>query len=560
MCNLSTKQTSSVSYRSTKSLTAYISNTGIKIDPSVINLDKPRHARKLDEGHQEKVEEVEFDFDGESTFKCEAEDSDDGFGNSDADWQKPVDESTPKIHGVDEDFKQEAADKSVIYNDIKPKDDQNDVKVEEVEFDNESDISDNPEVEDSNDSNYDSAEEHAPQEGRGHGEPSLGVNVSLVTESEHTEDENFKKYDSDNPIWGYFLRHKNREKAKCITCPNSIVSIRGGTTGSMRNHMKSKHKIRVGFKPITQRSISVELKPSIDKSWMDELEDENFKKYESDNPIWDYFLRDKNQEKAKCITCPDSILSIKNGNTGGMRNHMKLKHKIKVGLKPNAQNTYHDTHESVWIKKDHRVKDRIDPGPDPYKKNFNTREVDDSNDSNCDSAEEHAPQEGRGHGEPSVVVNVSLVTESEHTEDENFKEYYSNNPIWGHFLRHKNREKAKCITCHSILSIKGGNTGSMRAHMKIKHKIKVGFKPKAQNAYHNTEESVWIKKDHRIKDRINPGPDPYKKNFNTRVWKSFVWQYFTWLESGKATCNYCSKEFKTEEEKRLPMWISGLRW
>ena len=185
----------------------------------------------------------------------------------------------------------------------------------------------------------------------------------------------------------------------------------------MRNHMKSKHKIRVGFKPITQRSISVELKPSIDKSWMDELEDDHFKKYESDNPIWDYFLRDKNQEKAKCITCPDSILSIKNGNTGSMRNHMKLKHKIKVGLKPNAQNTYHDTHESVWIKKDHHVK-----------------------------------------------------------------------------------------------------------------------------------------------DRINPGPDPYKKNFNTRVWKSFVWQYFTWLESGKATCNYCSKEFKTEEKKRLPMWISGLRW
>ena len=88
-------------------MNAYISNTGVKIDPSVINLDKPRHARKLDEGHEEKVEEVEFDFDGESTFKCEAEDSDDALGNSDADWFKPVDESTAKTYGVDEDFKQQ---------------------------------------------------------------------------------------------------------------------------------------------------------------------------------------------------------------------------------------------------------------------------------------------------------------------------------------------------------------------------------------------------------------------------------------------------------------------
>ena len=69
-----------------------------------------------------------------------------------------------------------------------------------------------------------------------------------------------------------------------------------------------------------------------------EMEDNNFKKNISDNPIWEYFLRHKNGEKAKCTTCPNSIVSIKGGATGPMRNHMKLKHKTKVELKPNSSN------------------------------------------------------------------------------------------------------------------------------------------------------------------------------------------------------------------------------
>ena len=68
------------------------------------------------------------------------------------------------------------------------------------------------------------------------------------------------------------------------------------------------------------------------------MEDKNFKKVTSDNPIWEYFLRHKNGEKAKCTTCPNSIVSIKGGCSGPMRNHMKLKHKTKVDLKGNATN------------------------------------------------------------------------------------------------------------------------------------------------------------------------------------------------------------------------------
>ena len=66
--------------------------------------------------------------------------------------------------------------------------------------------------------------------------------------SKEYADKDFKKVTSDNPIWEYFLRHKNGEVAKCMTCPNSNLKIKGGSTGPMRNHMRLKHKTTVDLK------------------------------------------------------------------------------------------------------------------------------------------------------------------------------------------------------------------------------------------------------------------------------------------------------------------------
>ena len=62
-------------------MTEYCFTTGIKIDPSVINLEKPRRLRKQDEGQKEiKIDEDEFDNDGESIDISEVESSNDAFG------------------------------------------------------------------------------------------------------------------------------------------------------------------------------------------------------------------------------------------------------------------------------------------------------------------------------------------------------------------------------------------------------------------------------------------------------------------------------------------------
>ena len=63
-------------------MTEYCIRTGIIIDPSIINLEKPR---KLEESKiKVKVEKVELDKDGESDIKCEVENSDDAYENSDS--------------------------------------------------------------------------------------------------------------------------------------------------------------------------------------------------------------------------------------------------------------------------------------------------------------------------------------------------------------------------------------------------------------------------------------------------------------------------------------------
>ena len=61
-----------------------------------------------------------------------------------------------------------------------------------------------------------------------------------------------------------------------------------------------------------------------------------FKRIKSENPVWDYFLRSRNNEKAKCETCEKTI-SCKGGSTGAMRNHLSLKHKIFLDTKKTKQ-------------------------------------------------------------------------------------------------------------------------------------------------------------------------------------------------------------------------------
>ena len=57
----------------------------------------------------------------------------------------------------------------------------------------------------------------------------------------------FKRFKSENPVWGYFLRSKIGERAECETCKTTIF-CKGGSTGAMRNHLSLKHKILLDTK------------------------------------------------------------------------------------------------------------------------------------------------------------------------------------------------------------------------------------------------------------------------------------------------------------------------
>ena len=57
----------------------------------------------------------------------------------------------------------------------------------------------------------------------------------------------FTRPKSDNPVWQHFKRSTKEEKAKCDTC-GAMLSWKGGTTGPMRNHLKTKHKLVVEHK------------------------------------------------------------------------------------------------------------------------------------------------------------------------------------------------------------------------------------------------------------------------------------------------------------------------
>ena len=62
----------------------------------------------------------------------------------------------------------------------------------------------------------------------------------------------FKRFKSENPVWGCFLRSRNGDRAKCETCENTI-SCKGGSTGAIRNHLCLKHKILLETKKAKQQ-------------------------------------------------------------------------------------------------------------------------------------------------------------------------------------------------------------------------------------------------------------------------------------------------------------------
>jgi len=57
-----------------------------------------------------------------------------------------------------------------------------------------------------------------------------------------------------------------------------------------------------------------------------------------------------------------------------------------------------------------------------------------------------------------------------------FKRFKSENPVKGYCQRSTNGERAKCDTCGTNISCKGGSTGAMRNHLHLKHKIQVDAK------------------------------------------------------------------------------------
>ena len=71
-----------------------------------------------------------------------------------------------------------------------------------------------------------------------------------------------------------------------------------------------------------------------------------------------------------------------------------------------------------------------------------------------------------------------------------FKCFKSENPVWGCFLRSRNGDRAKCETCESTISCKGGSTGATRNHLCQKHKILLEtMKAKQQVTLENANKS-----------------------------------------------------------------------
>lgn len=66
-----------------------------------------------------------------------------------------------------------------------------------------------------------------------------------------------------------------------------------------------------------------------------------------------------------------------------------------------------------------------------------------------------------------------------------FEEFHkgveNNNSVWGHFLRERNGQAAKCKACQKIIKCGGGSTTTLHTHLRAMHKINImkrGFEDK----------------------------------------------------------------------------------
>lgn len=54
--------------------------------------------------------------------------------------------------------------------------------------------------------------------------------------------ENIRKTEDKNSVCGHFLKSKTKSEAKCKYC-NKILLCSGGSTSTLRNHLKNKHLV-----------------------------------------------------------------------------------------------------------------------------------------------------------------------------------------------------------------------------------------------------------------------------------------------------------------------------
>ena len=74
----------------------------------------------------------------------------------------------------------------------------------------------------------------------------------------------FASSKSDNPVWSHFEKCTTQEKARCKKC-GSLLSVKGGSTGAMRGHLKAKHEIDVELKNKPATGASSDASASGDK-------------------------------------------------------------------------------------------------------------------------------------------------------------------------------------------------------------------------------------------------------------------------------------------------------
>ena len=69
---------------------------------------------------------------------------------------------------------------------------------------------------------------------------------------------------SSSEVWKYFLKNRFTEKARCKTCKTTL-SNKGGTTSTLKNHLKSIHGINISTKrshSVVEENEEIQVSPS----------------------------------------------------------------------------------------------------------------------------------------------------------------------------------------------------------------------------------------------------------------------------------------------------------